>query len=180
MFGSKKRRQLLSEGIVAGGENAIANKETEGLSQRQIVFRRFVRHRGAMISLSVLTVLIVFVYTSLGLNLFGIHIPGWWKWSITDLPELSVCKTNIVGCPTLSVMPSFLGGNGIHLGDHPFGQDNIGLDYFALVMRGAQRSILIMFIIGIIAGTLGTIVGAIAGFYRGWTDALLMRFLAYY
>jgi ABC-type dipeptide/oligopeptide/nickel transport system permease subunit len=177
MFGSKKRKEMLTEGIVAGGENAIANKETEGLSQRQIVFRRFVRHRGAMISLTVLVTLIVLVYTSLGLNLFGLHIPGWWKWSITDLPDLSTCRENIVGCPTLSVDPTFLGGQGIHLGDHPFGQDNIGLDYFALVMRGAQRSILIMFIIGIVAGTLGTIVGSIAGFYRGWTDALLMRFV---
>jgi peptide/nickel transport system permease protein len=33
-----------------------------------------------------------------------------------------------------------------------------------------------MFIIGLIAGTLGTIVGAIAGFSRGIVDAVLMRF----
>ena len=65
--------------------------------------------------------------------------------------------------------------DGVKLGQHPFGQDNIGSDYFALVMRGAQRSILVMFIIGLIATTIGTIVGALAGFFRGWTDALLMR-----
>ena len=43
-------------------------------------------------------------------------------------------------------------------------------------MRGAQRSIMVMFVIGIIGGTLGTIVGSISGFYRGWVDAVLMRF----
>ena len=43
-------------------------------------------------------------------------------------------------------------------------------------MRGAQRSILVMFIIGAIGGTLGTIMGSISGFYRGKVDAILMRF----
>jgi peptide/nickel transport system permease protein len=42
-------------------------------------------------------------------------------------------------------------------------------------MRGAQRSILVMFIIGIIAATLGTVIGAISGYFRGWVDAALMR-----
>ena len=76
------------------------------------------------------------------------------------------------GCPTLSINP--FGAFG--LGDHPFGQDDIGRDYFALVMRGAQRSILVMFIIGIVGGIVGTVVGALSGFYRGWIDSVLMRF----
>jgi peptide/nickel transport system permease protein len=42
-------------------------------------------------------------------------------------------------------------------------------------MRGAQRSLLVMFIIGAIAATLGTIIGSIAGYFRGWVDAILMR-----
>jgi peptide/nickel transport system permease protein len=87
------------------------------------------------------------------------------------------CPNPSGGCPSISVVPHFLGGGGVHLGLHPFGQDDIGRDYFALVMRGAQRSILVSFIIGIIAGTLGTIVGAISGYLRGWVDAALMRFV---
>ncbi|MEJ0014847.1 MAG: hypothetical protein WDN07_04855 [Actinomycetota bacterium] len=50
----------------------IFNKETEGLSQGQIVRRRFVRHRGAMISLVVLVSLIIFVFSTLGFKIFGI------------------------------------------------------------------------------------------------------------
>ena len=67
-------------------------------------------------------------------------------------------------------------GDGLAVGDHPFGQDDIGRDYFALVMRGAQRSLLVMFVIGIIGTVIGTVVGALAGFFRGWVDAVLMRF----
>ena len=76
------------------------------------------------------------------------------------------------GCPTFSLNP--FGAFG--LGNHPFGQDDIGRDYFALVMRGAQRSISVMFIIGIVGGAIGTTIGAISGFYRGWVDSVLMRF----
>ena len=34
--------------------------------------------------------------------------------------------------------------------DHPFGQDRIGKDYFALTMRGIQNSILVMIVIGLV------------------------------
>jgi peptide/nickel transport system permease protein len=159
-------------------EISLIEKETQGLSQSQIVRKRFFRHRGAMVSIFVLASIIGLVYSALDAKYFGVRIPGWWKYSIEDLPELALgqCKDGLVGCPTLSVVPNFLGGKGIHLGDHPFGQDDIGRDYLALVMRGAQRSLMVTFIIGAIAGVIGTVVGAVAGFYRGWIDAILMRF----
>jgi len=159
-------------------ENAIANKETEGLSQGQIVRRRFVRHRAAMISLVTLISLILMVFTALEIHIGPFIYHGWWKYKTTDLPELLYknCPHGSIGCPTLSLLPKFLGGTGVKLGQHPFGQDDIGRDYFALVMRGAQRSLLVMFIIGAVAGIIGTVIGAISGFYRGWVDAILMRF----
>ena len=171
IFSRKKSVEVLEE-------TSIINKETEGLSQGQIVRRRFFRHKGAMISIIFLSSIIVFVYSSLKMKIFGITYPGWWKYTIEDLPplELGVCKDDLVGCPTLSLRPEFLGGNGISLGEHPFGQDDIGRDYFALVMRGAQRSLMVTFVIGIIGGTIGTVVGAISGFYRGIVDSVLMRF----
>jgi ABC-type dipeptide/oligopeptide/nickel transport system permease subunit len=163
--------------LADAGENAIANKETEGLSQSQIVLRRFVRHRAAMISVFVLFSIIIFVYSALETRLGPIRIPGWWKFGYEELLQLQFedCPDGAVGCPTLDLVP-FVDGDGISFGMHPFGQDDIGRDYFALVMRGAQRSILVMLIIGFIGGVLGTVVGAIAGFYRGRIDAVLMRF----
>jgi peptide/nickel transport system permease protein len=151
----------------------IFNKETEGLSQGQIVRRRFFRHRGAMISLVVLISLIIFVFSALGFKILGVGYGGWWKYKITDLPALRTdgCPIELPGCPTLHLIP----GKHFGLGDHPFGQDDLGRDYFSLVMRGAERSFEVMFVIGLVAAALGVVVGALAGFYRGKVDAILMR-----
>jgi ABC-type dipeptide/oligopeptide/nickel transport system permease subunit len=178
MFKKKKIEQVSSKDQ---NENAIANKETEGLSQGQIVRRRFVRHRAAMISMWSLAIMVLFVFTASGLHLGTeakpISIPGWWHWGISDIdPNLTVSDSGIVGAPTLDLLPSFIDGTGMAIGTHPFGQDDIGLDYFALVMRGAQQSIVVMIIIGLIAAFIGTVVGAVTGYFRGWVDAVLMRF----
>jgi ABC-type dipeptide/oligopeptide/nickel transport system permease subunit len=172
MFTKKKSP---TEAVV---ETSILNKETEGLSQGQIVRKRFLQHKGAMIAVFILSSLVIFVFTALKQKIGPWTYPGWWKYSIEDLPELALegCSDGLVGCPTLSLRPTWLGGDGIRLGEHPFGQDDIGRDYFALVMRGAQRSLMVTVIIGFIGGVIGTVVGAIAGFYRGAVDSILMRF----
>ena len=43
-------------------------------------------------------------------------------------------------------------------------------------MHGVQTSLMVMFVIGIVAGVIGVLVGAIAGYYRGGRDTALMRF----
>ncbi len=70
--------------------------------------------------------------------------------------------------PTASLWP-------LAWGEHPFGQDRIGRDLFAMTMRGAQQSITVMVVIGLIAGLIGVVVGALSGYFRGWTEAVLMR-----
>lgn len=44
-----------------------------------------------------------------------------------------------------------------------------------MTMRGAQQSITIMVVIGLIAGLIGVVVGALSGYFRGWVEAILMR-----
>ena len=164
-------------------ENEITSRETRGLNQRQIILKRFFKHKAAMASLFTLITIIIVVYTSLGLNVgFGklkFHIPGWWPYKITDIdPEgaiASSCNGGVTGCPTLDLAPKFLDGDGIRFGSHPFGTDMIGTDYFALVMRGAQQSIMVMLIVGSLGILIGTIIGAIAGFFGNIVDAILMR-----
>lgn len=68
--------------------------------------------------------------------------------------------------PDVSVGPSL---------KHPFGTDNLGKDEFALVLRGTQRSVEIALLIAVFSGTVGTIWGAVSGYYRGVTDTVLMR-----
>ena len=157
---------------------SIENKELEGLSQRQIVFRRFVRHRAAMVAIIYLMSILMFVFSALDLKFGPFHYRGWWKFDTEDLLDLRFgdCPGGTQGCPTISLRPQFLGGEGIGLGKHPFGQDNIGRDYFALVMKGTQRSVIVMLVIGFFAAAIGTIVGAISGYFRGTVDSVLMRF----
>jgi ABC-type dipeptide/oligopeptide/nickel transport system permease subunit len=181
MIRKSKSAKSVESITTEANENAIFNKETEGLSQSQIVLRRFFRHRAALIALFVFFTLVAVVYTALDWRIGDprnprFTIPGWWRYGYEEMPELLIegCPEGTVGCPTIDFIP-FVDGDGVKLGQHPFGQDDIGRDYFALVMRGAQRSLLVMFIIGTIAATLGTVIGALAGFFRGWADAILMR-----
>lgn len=59
---------------------------------------------------------------------------------------------------------------------HPFGTDLIGHDGLAIATRGLQHSLLISFMLTAIAMLAGTALGAIAGFYRGVVDSIVMRF----
>jgi ABC-type dipeptide/oligopeptide/nickel transport system permease subunit len=147
-------------------ENEIELKDVAGLSQSQIVRRRFLRHKGALAGLAILVAIVVLSFSSLG---FG-PVPGWWPH--TGGPERVI--VNPGGAPTLS-LPTWLGGDGFALGEHPFGQDQIGRDIFAQVMLGTQTSLKVMVIISLVAGVIGVTVGALAGFFRGGLDRLLMR-----
>lgn len=55
------------------------------------------------------------------------------------------------------------------------GTDASGRDIAAQIFHGARISLLIGFVATIVAIALGIIVGAVAGFYGGWIDDLLMR-----
>ena len=133
--------------------------EAKGLSQGQIVRKRFLGHSGAIIGLVAFAIIFVMAFTSVGY--WG--IPGWWKYNHEEVSPLLND-----GVPTASLWP-------LAWGEHPFGQDRIGRDLFAMTMRGAQQSITVMVVIGLIAGFIGVVVGALAGYFRGWTEAVLMR-----
>lgn len=143
--------------------------EVAGLSQAQIVRRRFFRHKGAMISLTILALIVLLSVTSVGWG----PIPGWWKWSATDL----VPRVSDDGGPTMSFRPTWLGGSGVGLGEHPFGLDNdLGKDMFAQTMRGVQTSLTVILVLGVLSTTIGVVIGALSGYYGGWVDSVLMRF----
>ncbi len=160
---------LPGEAPVAEDERSLEQREVAGLSQGQIVRRRFLRHKGAIISLIVLILIIVLAATSIGWG----PIPGWWKWDyntvVPPTPEQS---------PTMSLRPTWLGGAGIKFGDHPFGLDNEkARDMFALTMRGVQQTLVVIAVLAALAVTIGVVIGAIAGYYGRWVDSALMRFV---
>jgi ABC-type dipeptide/oligopeptide/nickel transport system permease subunit len=138
----------------------------EARTQGQMVRSRFFRHRAAMIGLIALSFVVILAFSSIG---FG-PVPGWWH---VDYSTTGVLVND--GKPTLDIFPSFLDGDGVQFGAHPFGQDSIGRDYFALTMRGAQKSLIICFTIGILATLIGTVLGAISGYFGGRLGAFIMR-----
>lgn len=146
----------------AAKTTAVQQAEATGKSLGSIVWERFYRHRAAMISVVVLFSVLVLVVTAVGVG----PIPGWWMWNWTETNDI----VNPQGGPTMGwVDGSF------QFGTHPFGQDEIGRDIFARVMRGAQTSLFVMLIMGVVSTVIGVIVGAFAGYYRGKTDSVLMR-----
>ncbi|WP_431277595.1 ABC transporter permease [Leifsonia poae] len=121
------------------------------VSQGRLIWRRFLSNRLAVISVILFVLIIAFSISAIGIG----PIHGWWKYDYKELND-QVAR----GAPSW---------------EHPFGQDRIGKDYFALTMRGIQNSVLVMIVIGVIASVLGVVVGAVAGYFRGVTDAVLMR-----
>ncbi len=59
--------------------------------------------------------------------------------------------------------------------EHPFGTDSIGRDILARSIYGGQISLFIGFVAVLIETILGILVGALAGYYGGWIDSVLMR-----
>ena len=144
-------------------------KKTEqvGRSQARLIFGRFVEHKIALVSILIVAFIAVLSWSAVGVG----PIPGWWHLTFQQLNPLVDG-----GRPTMSLVPRWLGGEGVFLGEHPFGQDRIGKDYFAMTMRGIQNSLTVMLIVGILATVIGTVIGAVAGYYRGIIDSILMRF----
>jgi peptide/nickel transport system permease protein len=116
-------------------------------SQWRLVLARFLRHRLALASMVVLFLLVVIAF--LGETLSGYDY----------------------GKPSADAAGSSLSPST----EHWFGTDAIGIDVFSQVQRGAQRSIEVAFLVALFSTSLGALVGAVAGYYRGWLDAVLMR-----
>lgn len=58
---------------------------------------------------------------------------------------------------------------------HLFGTDFLGRDILSRVMKGAGTTFLIGLATVVIGGTIGTILGAITGYYGGLLDEIIMR-----
>ncbi len=122
----------------------------ESLSQYQLAWRKFRRHRLAMIGLGMLA------FQILSARIGPILKP--YNFLDTTRPDQIVA---IGRGPSLA---------------HPFGETGgLQRDVLTLVLNGARTSLLIGFSSMAIGVIIGTLVGSIAGFIGGFVDNLLMR-----
>jgi peptide/nickel transport system permease protein len=123
-------------------------------SPRQLFWRRLRSDRFALVSLGFIVFLVIVALAApLVVELAG--VPG----PYVQNPN----ATDAFGSP--------LGPSAAH----PFGVDQLGRDVFARVVYGARVSLEVGILGTAIAAAIGTVVGLLAGFYRGWVDTLLSR-----
>lgn len=60
---------------------------------------------------------------------------------------------------------------------HILGTDSYGRDLLSRIISGTKVSLIVGLGAVGVGGTIGVILGLIAGFYRGWVDSLIMRFM---
>ena len=65
-------------------------------------------------------------------------------------------------------------------GQFPLGTDTLGRDLAAGVIHGARVSLLVGLVATAVALSLGTLIGAVAGYRGGWVDDALMRLTEFF
>jgi peptide/nickel transport system permease protein len=137
----------------------------KSLNQWQLAWRKFRKHRLALIGLGIITAL-------LAIAIVG---PVLMPFSFTDIPDPDQIVT--MGRPPFCAVfdPNARQCHSFAL-THPMGETGgLQRDVLLLVVNGARTSLLIGFSSMAIGVFIGTIVGAIAGFLGGIVDNALMR-----
>ena len=132
--------------------------QVRSLSPNQLVWRRFIRHRAAVVG-------------AVGIGLIALFIVAGTVMVPVDRavrPDV----TNILSAPTLLwQLPSLP-----PRAQHVFGTDATGRDVFSRIIYGGQISLAVGILSIMISIMVGVTIGAIAGYLGGFVDALLMRF----
>jgi peptide/nickel transport system permease protein len=120
---------------------------------------QILRQRSAIIGLSLLAVILLAALLADVLTPYG---PNDQLFNVPGAQRLSGPCIHLLGCP--ESQPQFV-----------MGLDQNNRDVFARVLHGARASLQVGVITVGLAIVLGTLIGAMAGFFRGWVDNVLMR-----
>jgi peptide/nickel transport system permease protein len=113
----------------------------------QLVRKRFLRHKLAVIALVTLTILVT----------VAMLVP-----LVTGIAYQTSSLTLLDEGPSLQA---------------PLGYNEIGQNIFLRLAKATQTSLVIGFLSVAIIGIIGATVGSVAGYFGGWVDNVLMRFV---
>jgi len=125
-----------------------------GRSLWQDAGARFVRNKAAVVSVIVLVAVVLFTFIG----------PFFAAWSIEKI------DWSIIGMVAQKGQPSIETG-------HFFGADEVGRDLFSRVIQGTQISLAVGILGAAVAVVVGTLYGAVAGYFGGRLDSAMMRFV---
>ncbi|OOY25601.1 peptide ABC transporter permease [Thioclava sediminum] len=142
---------VIDESKMTSLAEATSREDVAGRSLWADARRRFFNNKAAIFGLGLLAFVVAFA-------LFGNLIAAW---------NNSDIDYKVMGDATASA-PSFANG-------HYFGADDLGRDLFARTVQGTQISLLVGVIGTLIAVSVGTVYGAISGYFGGRVDGFMMR-----
>jgi len=116
-------------------------------SRFEFFCHQFVKNKGAVAGLIIFAIIVI----------AGISAGFIWDYE-TDIIGMNAAERMIPPC-----------------WEHPFGTDTMGRDMLARVCYGARFSIVMGGIAVGISFVFGVLLGAIAGYFGGWIDSLIMR-----
>jgi peptide/nickel transport system permease protein len=136
-----------SETAAAIPQFHVDELEAPPLTLRQLTWRRFRRHKMAL--LGVVVLFLLFAYAFAGALFFSEK-------------EANYTETAIL------LQPPSAG--------HPFGTDTVGRDILKRTVYGGQVSLVIGLTAMMVELVVGILIGALSGYFGGTIDSLLMRF----
>src|SRR3954453_15507258 len=143
-------------GSLAPGAGGAVSTEIAARSPWQLFWRRLREDKVALGALAFIVLLVlVAIFAPLVIKLVGARPPN----------AQSTKYLDSFGTPT---GPS---------SKNIFGVDQLGRDVFSRVLYGARVSLEVALIATALSMLIGTVVGLLAGYYRGWVDTVLSRLI---
>jgi ABC-type dipeptide/oligopeptide/nickel transport system permease subunit len=145
-------------------EKTITQLDSVGVSLKsvslwQITWRRLFRRKSALVGMMILGILIIIALTAQWLAPYNPYTP---LIGIEPVTMRQAPCIHLFGCPADQIQ-------------HIMGIDGNGRDEFSRLLYGTRLSLMIGLSTVSFAIFIGTILGALAGYFGGWTDNIIMR-----